>query len=198
LDGNRTLWGTDISRQAALRARHRRDIDVWIGDLPGLALADGSVGVVTLWHVLEHLPHPLEALGDLGRALQPDGALVLACPMSDSWEARLFGRYWSGYDVPRHLYTFSRQTLSQMLDLAGFDYVEVPNIVRGYNSARLSAAFWLQTTAVGRRSRFLLRALTALLGAGVALGSELLSWVFGNHRAIGVFVARKRPVTESG
>ena len=198
LEGDRTLWGTDISAPAALRARHKRTLDVWLGNVPGLPLGDGSVSVITLWHVLEHLPHPLDALRELARALQPDGALVLACPMGDSWEARLFGRYWSGYDVPRHLYTFSRQTLSQMLDTAGFEHAEVLHVVRGYNSARLSTAFWLQTTAIAQRYPRLLRALAAVLGASVALAGEVLSWLFGNHRAIGVFVARKRPDTEGG
>ncbi|MBN1135261.1 MAG: class I SAM-dependent methyltransferase [Anaerolineae bacterium] len=198
LDGGRTLWGTDISARAAYRARHQRGINVWLGSVTGLPLPNESASVITLWHVLEHVPSPVAALGDLARILQPHGALVLACPMHDSWEARLFGRHWSGYDVPRHLFTFSRQTLPRMLDMAGFEYSEVLQVVRGYNSARLSAAFWLQTTAVAGMPVHLLRVLAALLGAGVALACELLSWFFGNRRAIGVFVARKKQHTEGG
>lgn len=198
LDDRRTLWGMDISEQAARRARHERGINVWLSSVPGIPLPKESVSVVTLWHVLEHLPHPLAALRDLARTLQPGGALVLACPMHDSWEAKLFGRFWSGYDVPRHLFTFSRQTLPRMLDMAGYEYSEVLHVVRGYNSARISTAFWLQATSVAQKPPRLLRTLAALIGAGVALTGELLSWLFGNRRAIAVYVARKKQDTEAG
>lgn len=188
----RSLWGTDISTQAVRRAYGRLGGHVWVGDVPGLPLAEQVVGAVTLWHVVEHLSHPLEALRDMARVLCDDGTLFVACPMADSWEANLFGRYWAGYDVPRHPFAFSRQTLPRLLRSAGLEAGEVPGIVWGYNSARISCAFWLRHFAMLRRHPWLVRGLAALLGGCAAVVFEGLSRVAGNRRAVGVFVARKR------
>lgn len=189
----RPLWGMDSSRQALLAARRRFGLNVWQGDVPGLPFADQTVGTVTMWHVLEHLPRPRDALQDIARVLCAEGVLIVACPMADSWEARLFGRYWAGYDVPRHLYAFSRQTLPRLLRQAGFEAFEVPGVVWGYNSSKISSALWLRWLL--RRAWRVLRAdaaLAALLGAGASGVFGLLSKIVGERGSVAVFVAHKR------
>ena len=187
------LMGMDIDEAAVRLARARSGALVWVGSELALPLGDGSVGTVTLWHVLEHLPRPLEALQEITRVLGREGFLLLACPMADSWEARLFGQYWAGYDVPRHLFAFSRKTLPCLLKQAGLEPAEVHGVVLGYNSARLSAAFWLRRAAFFRdRPRWLHHA-AAMLGACTAVACELLSRLFGNHRAVVVYAARRAP-----
>jgi SAM-dependent methyltransferase len=195
---DRPLWGTDISDRAVRRARQRFGINAWVSTVPPLSLPDESVSVVTLWHVLEHLPQPLAALRDIARVLRPDGVLVLACPMVDSWEAGLFGRYWAGYDAPRHLFAYSRQTLPRMLQNAGFESSEVLHVVWSYNSARISSAFWLQKFSAFRKCPHLLRPVATLMGASITLTFELLSRICSNHRSVAVFMARKRTGTEQG
>ncbi len=188
----RPVLGTDISAQAAHAAHENFGLKVWVGDVPRLSLPSESVSIITLWHVLEHLPHPSDALSDIARTLRHDGILVLACPMVDSWEARLFGQYWSGYDVPRHLYAYSRETLLGMLQESGFHASEVRGVVLGFNSARLSAALWLKRFAVCRQHPRVMRLAAALLGGCTTLVFELLSLLLGNRRSVAVFVARKQ------
>ena len=196
--GDRPVLGMDLNGNAVRRARQHFGLDVWVGNVPGLPLPDESVRVATLWHVLEHLPDPVAALRDIGRTLAPDGVLVVACPMADSWEAKLFGRYWSGYDVPRHLFSFSRQTLPRLLRDVGFDAHEALHIVQGYNSAKISSSFWLQRIPFFRREPGLLRQAAAPMGAAFAVASELLSRVFGNRRSIAVYLAHKRLPASQG
>jgi predicted SAM-dependent methyltransferase len=43
--------------------------------------------------------------------MKPDGALIIAVPNSDSWDALYYGKFWAAYDLPRHLYHFSRETM---------------------------------------------------------------------------------------
>lgn len=189
------LLGMDISPKAVHRAYKRSGLPVWVGDVPRLPLPDESVGTVTLWHVLEHLPQPLMALQEIARVLRPDGVLALACPMVDSYEAKLFGRYWSGYDVPRHLFAYSRRTLPRLLRNAGFSCAEVLHVVWGYNSARISSGFWLQELPIFQRNPRFLRLAATLTGGGAAIAFELMSKLFGNRRAVAVFVARKHSGT---
>lgn len=74
--------------------------------------------VVTLWHVLEHI-HQLDATLDwLGQRVA--GHLIIAVPNFQSYDAQEYGKYWAAYDVPRHLYHFSQQTMRALLGQKGF------------------------------------------------------------------------------
>ena len=187
------LLGMDIHEKAVQLARERSGALVWVGSELALPLVEGSIGTVTLWHVLEHLPRPLEALREIMRVLATEGVLLLACPMADSWEARLYGQHWAGYDVPRHLFAFSRKTLPCLLEQVGLAPTEVRGVVYGYNSARLSAAFWLRQFSFFRARPRWLNVTATMLGACSALACELLSRLFGSHRAVAVYVARRAP-----
>ena len=67
--------------------------------------------VITLWHVLEHVHLLNERMNKIMEIMKPDGTLIIAVPNSDSWDARYYGKFWAAYDLPRHLYHFSRETM---------------------------------------------------------------------------------------
>lgn len=81
---------------------------------------DGTLwDAITLWNVLEHLRDPLAALKRLRRILRPGGVIYLTIPLCDSWDARLYGEYWCGWELPRHFYAFDRLSLQKLLAAAG-------------------------------------------------------------------------------
>lgn len=63
----------------------------------------GLYDVITLWHVIEHLPNAWEALEAICSHVKPGGYLVLASPNPDSFQFRIMGRYWLHVDAPRHI-----------------------------------------------------------------------------------------------
>ena len=67
--------------------------------------------VITLWHVLEHVHLLHERMNKIVEIMNPDGTLIIAVPNSDSWDARYYGKFWAAYDLPRHLYHFSQETM---------------------------------------------------------------------------------------
>lgn len=77
-------------------------------------LSERKFDVITLWHVLEHLPELDEQIEKLQKLLKQDGLLVVAVPNYKSWDAAHYGRYWAAYDVPRHLWHFSRTSISKI------------------------------------------------------------------------------------
>jgi SAM-dependent methyltransferase len=112
--------GVEPSESAARYARETFGLEVHCGDLRSARLADQAIDVVTMWDVLEHLHDPCAELREVRRILKPDGLLVFRVPALDSFDAKLFGPYWAGLDVPRHMIVFDRRTLTHMLARAGF------------------------------------------------------------------------------
>lgn len=86
------------------------------GDLLSEELSGKSFDAITFWHVLEHLPDPRGVMRRAVSLLKPGGWLIISLPNLDSLQARLFGRYWYGFDdVPRHLFHYSKLSLDLLL-----------------------------------------------------------------------------------
>ncbi len=114
------VHGTEFSAAAA-RISREKGIEVREGDLRAAAFPDGYFDVVTLWHVLEHLPEPLADLAEVRRVLRPDGRLVVEVPNIAVPTFRSCGDAWFGLDLPRHLQHFTPATLARTLARAGFE-----------------------------------------------------------------------------
>ncbi|WP_034060425.1 class I SAM-dependent methyltransferase [Lacinutrix jangbogonensis] len=75
-----------------------------------------SFDVITLWHVLEHLPNLEEQTSTLKRLLKPNGTLVIAVPNFNSHDALHYKKFWAAFDVPRHLWHFSKESISNLFE----------------------------------------------------------------------------------
>lgn len=71
-----------------------------------------SVDVITMWHVLEHVPNLDYQISELKRMIKPDGVIVIAVPNYKSFDANHYGAFWAAFDVPRHLWHFSQKSIS--------------------------------------------------------------------------------------
>jgi SAM-dependent methyltransferase len=114
--------GIEPDAQAAALAR-AQSLAVQQCRLEEVDLQPSSWDAVTMWNVLEHLPDPRRTLHTVRQLLRADGLLYLAVPLCDSWDARLFGRYWLGWELPRHFVLFSRATLGELLARTGYELV---------------------------------------------------------------------------
>tara|TARA_R110002111_G_scaffold121226_2_gene184886 strand:+ start:1634 stop:2404 length:771 start_codon:yes stop_codon:yes gene_type:complete len=77
-------------------------------------LQPNSFDVITLWHVLEHLPD-LEMHTTLFKSLlKSNGTLVIAVPNYKSYDAEYYKNFWAAFDVPRHLWHFSKTSISEI------------------------------------------------------------------------------------
>jgi len=75
---------------------------------------DHSFDVITLWHVLEHLPNLNQEIQNLNRLLKPNGRLIIAVPNFNCYDAKYYKQFWAAYDVPRHLWHFSQKAISKL------------------------------------------------------------------------------------
>jgi len=70
--------------------------------------------VITLWHVLEHLPDLDKTITSLKKLLEPKGIIIVAVPNYTAYEEKVFLEYWAAYDVPRHLYHFNKMAMDKL------------------------------------------------------------------------------------
>lgn len=175
-------WGTEISEQAAAWAR-KRGLNVRVGVLEDLDYPNESFDVITLWHVIEHLPQPLQTLQRIFELLKPGGMVLLGTPNVASTWSKLFGRYWDGLHIPFHLQLFSPKTISQLLTAAGFkiQFVKSFTTPQGFASnlrAWLSGVTGISVHTINRYShRFDLMWLpVTLLPDFLVRGENMVAW----------------------
>ena len=77
-------------------------------------LKDHSFDVITMWHVLEHVPELDFQLAQLKRLLKPNGTIIIAVPNFKSFDAKHYKEFWAAYDVPRHLWHFSKIAIQKL------------------------------------------------------------------------------------
>ncbi|GAA0891985.1 class I SAM-dependent methyltransferase [Fulvivirga kasyanovii] len=70
--------------------------------------------VITMWHVLEHIPNLNDFMQILAHKLKETGKLIVAVPNYKSHDAQYYKQYWAAYDVPRHLYHFDQESLGRL------------------------------------------------------------------------------------
>jgi 2-polyprenyl-3-methyl-5-hydroxy-6-metoxy-1,4-benzoquinol methylase len=112
--------GTELSAETGARAAKIPGLELHFGALTPEAYPENSFDLISIWHVLEHLPDPDSVLRLCRGWLRQGGVLLLAVPNIDSWQARLFGGSWFHLDPPRHLYHFNRRSLTAALTSSGF------------------------------------------------------------------------------
>jgi 2-polyprenyl-3-methyl-5-hydroxy-6-metoxy-1,4-benzoquinol methylase len=85
--------------------------------------------VITLWHVLEHLPDLELQIEKITSLLHNDGTLMIAVPNFKSYDAKYYKEYWAAYDVPRHLSHFSQFSISKLFAKSGMKLVKVKPLI---------------------------------------------------------------------
>jgi len=81
--------------------------------------------VITLWHVLEHVPNLDNYILALKRLLKSDGILIIAVPNFLSFDAQYYKSFWAAYDVPRHLWHFSPKAIQLLFQKVNLEVIKI-------------------------------------------------------------------------
>ena len=101
-----------------------------------------SQSVITLWHVLEHLPDLDSQIQTLKNLLVSNGSIIVAVPNFKSFDANYFKNYWAAYDVPRHLWHFSQTAISYLFERHNMEVHKIyPMIFDAYYVSLLSTKY---------------------------------------------------------
>jgi len=112
--------------EPSLKAREQAIANHGLPVVPSLDQVPGQeqFNVISMWHVLEHVPDLHATFKKLFALLAEGGLLVIAVPDRDSWDAAHCGAHWAAWDVPRHLSHFRRQDVHGLLHKHGFTLLD--------------------------------------------------------------------------
>lgn len=122
-------------------------------------LKEKSFQIITLWHVLEHLPNLRANIKELANLLDKNGTLLIAVPNFKSFDAQYYGSHWAAYDVPRHLWHFSRTAIKQLFSEYDMQLIKTkPMWFDAFYVSLLSEAYktgkknWIKALSIGAYS----------------------------------------------
>ena len=132
------VTGVDPDPKAVSNAT-KRGLSIVQGGFPAIPLESDRFEHVTLNHVLEHVHQPFEALLEVRRLLADGGRIWIATPNTGSLVYRRFGEFWRGLEAPRHLCLFNIQSLTGLLERAGYRGIR-------FHPNRRDAEFFVRTS----------------------------------------------------
>jgi len=120
----RNIFGIELGASQGLRSKGFQVFDGRVEDCD--IVAPGSLDLITIFHVIEHVADPVQVLRRIHDWLSPDGVLALETPNTDSLDARLFrSRWWGGYHFPRHWVLFDPVSIRVALEKAGLEVIAI-------------------------------------------------------------------------
>jgi SAM-dependent methyltransferase len=124
LEARRTGWdaiGVDPDAEGVAAAR-KRGLRVHLGTVADVLTLIEPFDAITMAHVLEHVPDPVETLTKCHALLRPGGKLWVATPNLNSRGRGRYTRDWRGLEPPRHLVLFTPEALKDVFESAGFTF----------------------------------------------------------------------------
>jgi SAM-dependent methyltransferase len=146
------IHGVDVSGYAVQHATEVAGIPVTIGELNEVDLPNESYDVITMWHALEHMPDPKQAISLTKRWLQKDGLLIVDVPNHAGTDAIKTWEDWVMWSLPYHFYHFTPSTLNTLLESCGFQVVRK----KDYHSETVKA-FWGKFPVISLFARLIAR-----------------------------------------
>ena len=130
-------------------------------------LESHTFDVITMWHVLEHVPNLENQIKELKRLVKPNGTIIIAVPNFKSFYAKYYGKFWAAYDVPIHFWHFSKTAIKLLFEKEEiklekvlpmkFDSFYVSLLSEKYKNGKMNfiKAFWIGLVSNWKANRSL-------------------------------------------
>ena len=132
---DRAMIGFEIAPRSEVVELSAGRVKIVRGSVADLCDQLPACRLVTMNHVIEHLPVPGDIVSQLRERLVPGGAIEGQTPAAGSSEQRIFGERWNGYHAPRHTVVFSPEGLRRLFARSGF---AATTITPAFNPAGLA------------------------------------------------------------
>jgi len=132
---------------------------------------------ISMWHVLEHVPSINKTIEELNRILSEKGKVIIAVPNHKSWDANYYKEFWAGWDVPIHLWHFSKLSIEKLFLNHNFKLTEKkPMLFDSFYVSLLSEEF--KTGKKNFINGFIIGLLSNIFGILTKRGCSSIIYVF--------------------
>ena len=129
---------SEIARKKAIK-NYKLDIS---DDTDLSKYKNHEFGSISMWHVLEHIEDLKETVQELDRILKKDGKLFIAVPNHKCWDAKYYKEYWAAWDVPIHLWHFSKSSIQNLFENSNLKLIKTkPMIFDSFYVSLMSEEF---------------------------------------------------------
>lgn len=118
------VYGIDVSSYAVNKVK-KYGFKIVKRSLEKSPFKDNSFDVINMRHSIEHMRDPSGALVKAYQLLKPGGIICITTPNSFGAHAKIFGKDWPHLSLPYHLHFFSKQSLSKIVENAGFAVLQL-------------------------------------------------------------------------
>lgn len=146
-----------------------------------LAIKNNTADIITLWHVLEHVHTLNETLQNLKNILSENSHIIIAVPNPASHDCSKYSNFWAGYDVPRHLWHFTQETMTALLHRNGLELVAIKPM-------KLDS-FYVSLLSEQYKNPGQPKIITAIKAFTEGLNSNLLAWKNKEYSSL-IYIAR--------
>lgn len=116
--------GVEINQEGVAICR-KSGLEIYSQNLIDINFENKKFDVITLWHVLEHLPNPVEMLKKIHTILSDNGVLIFEVPNTDSFGFKYGREDWFHLDSPRHLMLYNIRSVTRLCELSGFRIITI-------------------------------------------------------------------------
>jgi SAM-dependent methyltransferase len=120
-----SFYGIEMSAESAKKAEEKTGAQIFVGKILDAQFPPESFDVITCFDVLEHLYEPTKVMAKVAGWLKPGGIFYVLIPNIDSAEGRVFGSYWHGLELPRHLFHYCPSSLKFLAESVGLKAVSI-------------------------------------------------------------------------
>lgn len=166
-DEGMNVSGIEICRKMAFRGREALGLNISTEPLENYP--ELGFDVISMMHVFEHMPRPLEALSQVIRRLQPGGWFIGIVPNFGSYCSKTLGKDWYWLDANYHYVHYTKETLQSALEKAGFTRMSFWTRIGDYTRSEVSRV--VASVNPGMLPEAVVRFVNELEGRG--LGEEL-------------------------
>ena len=152
-------FGFEVNSNARNAAKAKTKKTTFIENLD--QIENESLDVITLWHVFEHIENQEEILEIFHQKLKKNGVLIIAVPNHTSYDGQKYKDYWAAYDVPRHIWHFSKNGMLELMNTKNWNLFKIkPLLLDSFYISMLSekykksSIFWIKGFINGAISNF--------------------------------------------
>ena len=148
---NCTFYGYEIANKNQKIEYNKGKLIIIKGSIKFLMNEIPKMKIITMNHTIEHLVDPEKVIKKLKNKVRTDGIIDGQTPVTDSFEKKLFKKYWSGFHSPRHTVIFSKDGLKNLSLRVGMKKIIIKSAFNPASYAVSFHAFFFRNKKITRK-----------------------------------------------